>query len=201
MTAPTFESLAALCADYHGRKGEFAYQAVRWLNAVVFGDALPVTLVQWALTPWGRCLGLTSSRGEAAPVIRLHPAIWEPRGAGLPSAWAARIPAGPRYTLDVVLHELLHVDVMYLRGGLPKGSHSSHDNPVWCEAVEIATSKLRGTLLELPPVIARPTRRLRTERGMHRRTPEGCLSMDDLCHFPHSQRVPDYYRARSTPWE
>ena len=115
-------------------------------------------------------------RPDDAPVITLDPAIWERSPAPRAGGWAATIPASPRYTLDVVLHELLHVDVNYLRGGAGRG-HSSHDNLVWCEAVEVAASKLRGTMLELR--LSRHGRRSASGQtaACSDGPPEGCLPM------------------------
>jgi hypothetical protein len=113
----TVADLEALCRRYHGRKGAFAYRVFAWANHTVF-DPLPLPLMQWALTPWGGCLGLTMSRAEDVPVITLHPAVWmrsatvEPDGRG----WAERIIPGPRQTLDLILHELVHMDVTYRQG-------------------------------------------------------------------------------------
>jgi hypothetical protein len=200
--------LTDLCRLYHGPKGAFAYAAVRWCHEIAFAGTLPVPLVQWALTPYGGCLGNMRPDETAPPVITLHPAIWSSRFR-LPSdrkGWAARIPAGVRYTLDVIVHELAHVDVEYVRGGPVvdgKIPHSSHDNPRWCESTMAASARLRGTLLEVPGFVAQPTRRFRARKGapMQRRTPEGCLPMADVARWPHSLRPHEYHRERTVPFD
>jgi hypothetical protein len=54
----------------------FTYRAYAWANAKVFDGRMPVPLLQWAFTEWGRCLGYTATRTENPPVITLHPGIW-----------------------------------------------------------------------------------------------------------------------------
>jgi len=190
------KNLRQLCAEYHGVKGDFAYAAYSWLNETVFDGRIPTTLIQWALTPYGGCIGLTSAHVERPPVVTLHPAIWQPHGHG--KGWSQCIPAGPRYTLDVVLHELIHVEVSYLMGG--HGGKSSHDCVEWCESIMRAASRLKGTILELPPFKAAPTMRVRENGKQCRRTPAGCISMKDCSMWPHSLRMPPYYGSRYVPW-
>ena len=196
-------ALEAICFGYHGARGRFAYRAFGWLNPVVFDEKLPLPLLQWALTPYGGCLGFTEPRVEDDRVITLHPAIWRAAGSTR-GGWAARIAPGPRYTLDVILHELIHVEVESLLGGWrgrPLG-RSSHNNPWWCEAIERAADRLRGTLLELPAFVARPTVMEHQEDGRRlRRTPAGCLSMKDISRWPHSLRASCYYETRAVPFE
>jgi len=192
------EDLRLLCGEYHGEKGDFTYRAYQWLNQVVFDGKLPVTLFQWALTAWGGCLGQTHSPAEHPPVITLHPAIWQPHGFGKPGGWSRNIPYGRRYTLDVVLHELIHVEVDYLMGG--HHGKSSHDCPEWCEAIMKAAQKLKGTMIEVPPFKAAPTKRVRENGKRRRRTPAGSITMDEISKWPHSIRVPDHYGAQEVPF-
>jgi hypothetical protein len=184
----TVGELSALCELYHRERGRFAYAAFAWANAHVYDDALPVPLIQWALTPWGHCIGHTVSRADTVPVITLHPMIWDL----LPRKLA--IPSGPRYALDVIVHELLHVQVRYVRGAGGCGK-SSHDNPVWAEEVVRLSPRIG-----LGPVQAAPTRRVRVEGRMLRRTPDGCISMDALSRWPLSLRPPGYYAERAVPF-
>jgi hypothetical protein len=115
--------------------------------------------------------------------------------------WAANITPGRRYTLDTVLHELLHVDVEYLRGGQVdvRNWHSSHDNP--CAAVEAAAARLVGTPLELRPFMARPSIRRRVDGKMRRAAPDGAISIQALSMWPQSLRELGYYEDRSVPFE
>jgi hypothetical protein len=195
----TADELGSLCTLYHAEKGAFAYRAYEWLNDIVFDGRLPVPLMQWALTAYGHCLGQTMPKPEQQPVITLHPAIWRRSWTNDAHGWAASITPGPRYTLDVVLHELIHVEVEYLLAG--HHGKSSHDNPEWCGAIERASKRLAGTMLELPRFKAQPTKRIRQNRRQLRRTPEGCISMNDCCHWPESLRESSYYGAREVPWE
>src|SRR4051812_37142924 len=107
--------LTRLCEDYHGEKGRFAYEAFAWANEAIYERRLPMPLIQWALTAYGKCLGLTHSEKEESPVITLHPQTWR---------------RGPLFALDVMIHELLHVYIRYVLGQWAKGK-SSHDNDSW----------------------------------------------------------------------
>jgi hypothetical protein len=206
----TVDELAQLCRHYHGDAGAFVYHAFAWANPAVFGNRLPIPLFQWALTPYGHCLGLTQPWNETRPpVISYHPAIWTPSArhgthrCQPEQDWSCRLVAlaGPRYTLDVVLHELCHVDVEYVRGGCGKRAKSSHDNPIWCAAIMEASARLRGTMLEVPAFTARPTIRRRTKGARQQRvTPEGCLPMSAVSGWPHALREPGYYQSREVPF-
>jgi hypothetical protein len=146
----------------HRRRGVWVYQAFDWVNRTYFADELPVPLIQIAITPWGGCLGYTALRRdpeqgradhEQAPVVTLHPSLWEAAPASSPGlerqVW--KIPArylGPRFALDVLVHELMHVSVEYRLGGRGGGT-SSHNNPAW-----IAEVNRLAPLLGLPGVQA-----------------------------------------------
>jgi len=192
----TLSELEDLCEQFHGDKGRFAYRAVRWAMDVVYdGDRLPVPLTQWALTAYGRCIGLTASTPELAPVVTLHPTIWDgPRDPNKPPA-----PCGPRYTLDVVVHELMHVHVAYVCGAW-RGGHSSHDNPVWCREIMRVSPKLG-----LPVFFAAPTVRRKVDCSdgvtrSKRLTPDGSIHMAGIAQWPHSLRAPGFYSSTEVPF-
>ncbi len=102
--SPGHDLVAELCTRYHGPRGQFAYAAFAWAQQHVYEGCLPLPLMQWALTPWGACLGFTDNT-ETDAVITLRPQIWR---------------RGPVYMLDVIAHELLHV---YIRWTLGTGAH------------------------------------------------------------------------------
>ncbi len=77
------EAARLVAAECYGDLGEFGYQAFDWINAALFDGRLPTPLILWELTAHGACLGLTTSRPEAPPVIRLHPSL-----LGGPKPWA-----------------------------------------------------------------------------------------------------------------
>ena len=176
--------VADLCARYHGDRGGFAYAGIAWAQTHVYDERLPVPLVQWALTPYGRCLGFTAeSVIMADAVITLHPQIWR---------------RGPAYTLDVIVHELLHVYIRWVLGHTDyargRGT-SSHDNPIWAREVMRLSPRLG-----LPTVQASPTVRRRAGKTLLRVMPEGCLSRADLACWPHSLRPPGFYRTATLPF-
>ena len=180
------DALQTIAAHYHGDKGDFAYVCFRWVNATVFDHRLPTTLFQWALTPYGKCIGNTRSAAERYPIITLHPGIWGPG----PEEWQP----GPRQTLDTVIHECLHVYMLYVIG--QEKGHSSHDNPTW-----ISECLRLGPLLGLPAFQAAPTKRTWVDGSYTRSTPEGCLEMAALSRFPSPLRPKGYYAGTALPWD
>ncbi len=128
------EAARLVAAECYGEPGEFGYQAFDWVNATLFDGRLPVPLILWELTAHGACLGQTTSRLAAAPVIRLHPSL-----LGGPAPWANpwHVPSdrlGPAYALDALVHECIHVAVAYLLGG--SNGPTSHNNPRWVAEVQ-----------------------------------------------------------------
>ncbi len=165
------DTLAHVCEHYHGAKGRFAYAAFAWANSSLYNESLPLPLIQWGLTAYGACIGQMSPRPDDLPVITLHPLIWR---------------HGPRYTLDVVIHELTHVSTYYVKAGWGAGK-SSHDNWTWAQEV-MRISPLLG----LSEFQAAPTKRKRMNHSMLRTTPEGCISMKALSRWPYSLRPEEY---------
>jgi hypothetical protein len=195
----SLDELARLCEDYHGVQGRFAYEAFRWANETIYAGRLPLPLMQWALTAYGHCIGETWLREDRLPVITLHPTIW--RRASAPSQLSRMMarrqqehPRGPRYTLDVVIHELLHVYIRYVLNHREK-SKSSHDDPVWCNEVMRLSPRLG-----IPAFHAAPTKRQRKDGKMLRVVPEGCLPMADLARWPHTVRPDGYYKEKTVPF-
>lgn len=127
---------------YFGAAGVFAYTAFDYLNATLFGGALPDPLITWALTAHGRCLGATH-RAPSAPVITLHPSLLgghSPLGGRDAAAPWGIAPSllGPVLACDVLLHECIHLAIA-ARGGT-RGSRSdhgpsSHNTPAWIAEV------------------------------------------------------------------
>jgi hypothetical protein len=187
------ETLAAIAEAHFGERGRWAYEAVCWANQALFGGELPPTLVQWALTPYGACLGQTHH--GYAPVITLHPSIWGEgtvHARGLIEAWDGA-PACKLYTLDVIIHELMHVK-LGKRAPTTVGK-SSHDNPAWAAEVERLSP-----LLGLGRVVAAHTKRKRSE-GRMLRVPakEGALPLRALATWP--RRPPEHYTdTGALPW-
>jgi len=186
------EELRVLCRRYHGDKGSFAYAAFAWANREIYDDALPVPLLQWGLTAYGACIGMTRSRQTDAPVITLHPTIWfGPVGDGKRAA----ADYGPRYALDVVIHELLHVYIMYSLRSWGTPSKSSHDSAIWCREIERLSPKL-----DLLPFAAAPTKRRKVDGRLRRVAPEGCAQMSDVAQWPHPFRRFGYYDSGEVPF-
>ena len=64
-----------------------------------------------------------------------------------------------------------------------------------------ASERLKGTMLELPPFKAAPTKRRRENGQQVRRTPPGSISMAEIAQWPHAIRVPQYYGSREVPFD
>jgi hypothetical protein len=184
----TLAELADLCEGYHGECGRFAYAAVRWTLEAVYDGKPPLPLVQWALTAYGHCIGLTHARREALPVVTLHPIIWT--GGADPDAPPR--PHGPRYALDVVIHDLLHVHILYVLGGW-RGK-SSHDSPLWCSEIMRLSPRLELSAFQAAPTVRRRVKMPDGTSKMKRATPEGCAEMADIARWPHAFRPEGYYK-------
>lgn len=205
------EAARLVAVECYGDLGEFGYQAFDWINATLFDGRLPVPLILWELTAHGACLGLTTSRHGAPPVIRLHPSL-----LGGPAPWANpwRVPAdqlGPAYALDVLIHECMHVAVAYLLGGA--NGPTSHNNPGW-----VGEAQRIGPLLGLQFRAGRSvTKRVPIAGGdlgpsgkpktrTVRVTEDGAsVQFRDIASFPHAVRAcltdaGGYYRANALPF-
>jgi hypothetical protein len=176
---PGRDIVADLCTRYHGARGHFAYAALEWAQQHLYEDRLPLPLMQWALTPYGHCLGFTSYKQTDA-VITLHPRIWR---------------AGPMYTLDVIVHELLHVYIRWTLGHRSAIGNSSHDNAIWASEVMRLSPRLG-----LPAVRASRTVRRRAGKHLLRVMPDGCISRDQLATWPHSLRPTGFYQTSTLPF-
>src|SRR5215472_8474984 len=118
---------------YYGDRGLWCYRAFDWINRTLFFDELPPPLIVITLTPHGHCLALTHWALDRPPVIRLHPSLWG--GTEKATPWGIDADQlGPRYALDVLIHESTHVSVRYRLGGPTRGD-SFHNNPEWMSEV------------------------------------------------------------------
>jgi len=187
---------------YFGELGTFAYAGFRWANRELFDDALPTPLILWGLTPHGGCYGLTRVRQGQAPIVLLHPSLLGGREKLNP--WhVPRSLLGPRFALDTLIHELMHVAQHHVHGG--KKGPTSHDDPGW-----LAECRRLAPLLGLEnagtPEPNRP-RRVRTEdgRSVVKRTCSGKLPFKAWAGFPRGVRRElgrmEYYRKPTLPWE
>jgi hypothetical protein len=121
--------------------GAFAYAAFGYINSTYFAAALPEPLILWDITAFGKCLGQARSPRHGPPIIKLRPSTVAPSPTAPKPPWDVDPSMlGYCYAYQVLLHELVHVAVNYLRGGLeahPEFSPkwTSHNNPVWVEEI------------------------------------------------------------------
>ena len=117
-----------------GVDGMFAYRAFDHINATFFDGKLPMALILWDITQYGRCLGWCRSSDDGPPIIKLHPSLVNPTTA---CPWnIPRDQLGYCQAYDVLLHECIHASVQYTHGGYEKilgvtSSWTSHNNPIW----------------------------------------------------------------------
>lgn len=190
----TARACRLVAREYYGDRGAWLYQAFDWINATLFGNELPCPFILTGLTPHGHALGFTRV-SEPRPTITLHPSLWggaeERKPWGIPSDLL-----GPRYALDVLTHEAIHVSVRYRLGWTrPASWVTSHDNPAW-----VAEVNRIAPLIGLAGVEAgmRKSRRFGTTV---RRVSTGNIPYQAVTMFPHAVRKLRgqlaYYRDRS----
>jgi hypothetical protein len=105
-----------VAAHFDGSVGAELFDFYAAINQRFFGGKLPPAFILRAITPYGKCLGLTNVTYER-PVILLHPGL--------------KTPEQRFYTL---LHEAIHVQCDYLLGTRVKGK-TSHSQPAWIAEV------------------------------------------------------------------
>lgn len=186
--------LQELATEFFGDRGRFAYEAFRWANEALFNNAIPTPLIQWALTPYGACIGYSQS-GEIDvlhPIITLHPRIWRGQRDGI-----RVLPHGERMTLDVVIHEMTHVHVAMMQaGGVRVPWTSSHDNDLWAGEVTRISP-----LIGLDNIVAARMKRKRVGKTMGTVPSDpNAISLKQSAGWPHTVRPVDYYDSVSVPF-
>ena len=121
-------TVRAVAGHYYGEVGTFVYDAYEFINAQYYGGDLPVPMIQIAITPFGRCLGVTQPR-DGQPKIGLHPSVISPRSPDVTIFGYSTDGLGIRFAYDVLLHELVHVAANYLYG--VTDGDSAHNNSTW----------------------------------------------------------------------
>ncbi len=206
------EASKELARLYWGNEGAFAYQAYEHINRTLFGGRLPWTLIQWAPTAWGGCLGHTRVWGE--PVISLHPSVM---GGGIVvnANGAQRGPwgispdlLGPVHAYDVLVHEAIHVWIEHVLGGWT--GESSHNCDEWvAEANRLmplvgitggTAGRNKPMRVEVPGEFTKTGR----PRTRVQRVDLGSLPLDAVSRFPSGVREYlgqlDHYRRRVLPF-
>lgn len=177
------EAIARACRKiaehYYGARGLWVSDAFAWINETLFFGELPQPLIVIGLTAHGGCLGLTSATSKLPPVIMLHPSVWG--GTEKPDPWNIDPELlGPRYALDVLIHESIHVSVEYRLGGAH--GESSHNNPEWISEIN-RIAPLIG-LDGMQAAMSKPKR----VKGKVQRVCDGNISLDAASKFPREVR-------------
>jgi hypothetical protein len=172
-----------------------ACQAFDWINTTLFSGELPYPLIVLGLTPHGHALGFTRLSDTVPPSVTLHPSLWGGTEKTKPWGIAPDL-LGPRYALDVLIHEAIHVSVHYRLGWRrPATWVTSHDNAAWVSEVN-----------RIAPVIGLPgveaAKKTSTRIGTTiRHVSKGNISHDALSRFPYAVREARgdlaYYRDRT----
>jgi hypothetical protein len=181
---------------YYGERGLWCYRAFDWINETLFSGELPLPLITLGLTAHGACLGWTRTsvkEPDKPPVILLHPSLWG--GTEREDPWdIAPDLLGPRYALDTLIHECIHVSVRFRLGG-PSAGDSSHNNPEWITEVNRI-----APLIDLEGVDAAMSKVVRKGKRI-RRVCQGNIPFNAAAKFPRAVRylwnLLDYYRDRS----
>ena len=128
-----------------GPAGGWLHQVFDILNRRCWAGRLPATPLYFALTPHGKCLGLThTGRDSAVSVVIINP------GTLHPGAWNLGDRAGWRQAALVLLHEMLHVAQRRLYAGLPCPGETSHNQDLW-----VREANRISALIDLPPICTR----------------------------------------------
>jgi hypothetical protein len=201
------EMARIVARHYHGKRGQWAYEAFDYINATYFGSALPTPLIVWALTPHGGCLGLTRNSQGHHPAVALHPSLL---GSTQDAPWG--VPShllGITYAFDVLLHECMHINVDYILGG--STGETSHNCAEW-----IAEVNRIAPLIGLPDIAASRTvvRRVAIEDAQPtpsgkqptrtKRVNDGNVPMKAIASFPYGVRshlgLLDFYTSKQLPF-
>ena len=147
-----------------GEAGAFVNDAFVRFNAEYFGGRLPPLPIVIGLTAYGHCLGLTRSKPQL-PRISLASGIFR----------------ASREVEDVMLHEMLHAELM-LAGVSPK-----HNDAPWCRRITELSPAVLGRTIQVAPVKLR-----RVDKRVARQPLEGHLAQGVLARWPYSLRPSDY---------
>lgn len=209
-TTPTSETLQIasllVARHFYGDKGVWAYSLFEELNKAFFDSQLPWPHISWAITPYGACLGYSYASGP--PVIVLHPSLLhgseKANPWGVPSSWL-----GWRFAADVLLHEMIHLSVIYRLGGWSGSGETSHNNPAWVAEVNRLISVLRIPATDLSKAGMTRTKRIPIEGPLTARgkmpstvirATEGNLPFSVVAGFPgalrqHVHQANRYYQG------
>ena len=135
------KDMRRVAAAAYGRRGTWAFDAYDAINALYFEGRLPLVWIQWAITGFSRCVGLTGLyAGQTIAAITLHPTLL---GSSLETEDPWGIPSdqlGLAYAFDVLLHEAIHVAIETKtvvgpasdrRKTPERRAESSHNDPRW----------------------------------------------------------------------
>lgn len=207
MDKEIIDACKLVARHYEGKRGIFAYRAFEHINATFFDDALPWPLIVWALTPHGRSQAEVRV-GKAPPKIVLHPSSL--RGTEKPNPWEVD-PSwlGWCFAYDLLLHECMHVKVVYLGNG--RRGRTPHDCAQWvAEINRIAPLLGLGDIrAEVSKVKRVPIEGQTTKTGKPatkvKRVNGGNVPSAALAGFPHSVRAllgaTDFYTRNVLPFE
>jgi hypothetical protein len=206
-----------LIADYFApRFGCWAYRTFDMINTTFFDNKLPRPLIQWAITSYGKCLGFTSMwlGAPERPIITMHPSLLspyrDPRKMPAHGPWGFDWDwFGPRFALDTLLHEAIHVAQGTIHREMPKGE-SSHNCKSWIYEVNrlaplLGMKNVRAGLCR-PERVRIPGQVTKTGRPKTRvvRVNQGNVPFGAIATFPYGVRIfrrsaASYYTGRRLP--
>lgn len=210
VTPELIDAVKLVAHRYNGKRGEFSYAAFDHINQAFFDGELPLPLILWHITPYGRCIGYTRPMTEL-PIIVLHPSLLG--GSDVTkNPWDA--PAeqlGLALVYDVLLHECIHVSVQHKYGGWHDKGQTSHNNTAWIAEVNriaqiLGFDRFKAGMSKArrKPIPGEYTKTGKPETKVVRDTPDDCVDFGDVASFPHPSRAviqPEFYRQNQLPFD
>ncbi|MBJ7605368.1 MAG: hypothetical protein JF885_03520 [Candidatus Dormibacteraeota bacterium] len=162
----TVEEYRVAAERLWGQAGAFTVDRFIDLNARYFGNSLPPLPIVIGLTAYGKCIGATKSK-PALPRISIASFAYK---------------KGARYVEDIVLHEMLHAQLMLA------GLNPDHNASPWCAAITSLSPAVLGRSIKAAPVKLR-----RTGKTVARFVHDGHLRQAELASWPDCLRPEGYY--------
>ena len=175
---------AAVIEPVHG---VWAYDNWAEFNTRYFDGGLSVGGIVFGLTPHGHALGQYRSGQNR---ITLHISMID---SDKSNAWGIGALLGVKFTLDVLLHEMIHQSVEQRQERIAVGdtprSYTSHNNSWWVSEINRI-----APLLGLSANAAVITQK-RVGGKVQWFVPDGCMSQSELGRWPYTARPDGYYEA------
>jgi hypothetical protein len=175
-----YDAYLEAAAVLWGAAGAFAVREFQRLNRWLFAGMLPPLPIVIGLTAYGKCLGLTRSRGawaagagaRALPRITLAPEIFQGNH---------RCPGGQRVVSETLIHEMVHAQLFL------NGLDHQHNGRLWCDTIMRLSPQVLGHA-----IVAAPDTVRRIDGVARRLARDGALPRRVIASWPHTLRPTDW---------